>query len=58
MKGMEDALKHKEVEIKMLKDITLSNAGALGDTRPSLAMCSPHELPTQSTTVMHSGHRQ
>ena len=57
IKAMEDALKNKETEIKMLKENGLMNTGTLSNQRPSYSLCSPHELPTQQTTVIHSGHR-
>ena len=57
MKALEDALQTKDHEIKMLKEMALQGTSVIGETRPSMQMCSPHELPTQSTTVIHSGHR-
>ena len=58
LKAMEDALKLKETELKLLKESgpVITNAGSLGNDRPSYSLCSPHELPTQQTMV-NSGHR-
>ena len=56
LKTMEDALRNKEKEITLLKDSGVINTGSLGNERPSYSLCSPHELPTQGTTVIHSGH--
>ena len=49
MKAMEDALRNKETELKLLKESGPVNAGSLGNDRPSYSLCSPHELPTQGT---------
>lgn len=53
---MEDALRNKEKEVALLKESGVMNTGSLGNDRPSYSLCSPHELPTQGTTVIHSGH--
>ena len=57
MKAMEDALRNKEIELKLLKESGIINTGSLGNDRPSFSLCSPHELPTQGTTGVNSGHR-
>ena len=46
MKTLEDALRNKETEIKLLKDSGMMNTGNLSNQRPSYSLCSPHELPT------------
>ena len=56
LKAMEDALRNKDIEIKLLKEsgpVNL-NVGSLGNDRPSYSLCSPHELPTQGTGGVNS----
>ena len=57
LEEMEEAFRHKEIELKQLKESGPVNVGSLGDARPSYSLCSPHELPTQGTITVGASHR-